>query len=46
MLWELEIKEGQLSVQDVIDFFADLLKKIFAFIAGDQGWVEEEAAAE
>ena len=45
MLWELEIKEGQLKVQDVIDLIAKFLQKIFAFIAGDQGWAEEEEAA-
>ena len=40
MLWNAEIV-SELSVQKIIDAIVALLKKIFGFVADEEGWVEE-----
>lgn len=40
MLWGVEF-EGELTVQAIIDAIVELLKKIFGFIADEEGWVED-----
>ncbi len=42
MLWGVEF-EGELTVQAIIDAIVELLKKIFAFVADEEGWKEEAA---
>ena len=47
MLWEIKLSDanGKITVQSIVKAFAEFLTKIFAFIADDQGWVEEETDA-
>ena len=41
MLWGVEF-EGELTVQKIVNAIVELLKKIFGFIADEEGWKEEE----
>ena len=42
MLWNAEIvTKFELTVQQVVDALKDILSKILAFIAEEEGWVEE-----
>ena len=43
MIWDAEFI-GSLKVQDIINAIKGLLEKIFAFVAKEEGWKEEDAA--
>lgn len=43
MLWSSEILT-EIKLQDILDAIVALLKKIFGFVADEEGWVEEEVA--
>ena len=42
MLWGAEF-EGKITVQAIVDAIVELLKKIFGFVAKEEGWTEEKA---
>jgi hypothetical protein len=42
MIWDVEIVKDGLTVQAILDMIAALLKKIFGFVAKEEGWKDAE----